>query len=95
MNASDDAFVVIEVIDKDGRVCPDAQVDVSVTVSGGSVQAVGNANLEDTGSYVDAQHTTWKGRALAVVRSSGKGGKCRLTVSSPGLRTASVSIANR
>ena len=95
MNAMDVTFVVIEVIDRDGRICPDAQVELSVTVSGGSVQAVGNANLEDTGSYVDAQHTTWKGRALAVVRSSGKAGKCRLSVSSPGLRAATISIANK
>ena len=93
--AKDVAFIVIEVIDKDGRVCPDAQVEVRVSASTGSVKAVGNANLEDTGSYADALHTTWKGRALAVVRNSGKVGKCRLTVSSPGLRTASISIANR
>ena len=93
--AKDVTFIVIEVIDKDGRLCPDAQVEVRVSASAGSVKAVGNANLEDTGSYADALHTTWKGRALAVVRNSGKVGKCRLTVSSPGLRTASISIANR
>ncbi|MBQ2105215.1 MAG: DUF4982 domain-containing protein, partial [Bacteroidales bacterium] len=91
----DVAFVVIEVVDRNGRVCPDAQVDVSVAASGGAVQAVGSANLEDTGSYADAQHTTWKGRALAVVRSSGKPGKCKLTVSAPGLKKATLTLTSK
>ena len=91
----DVASVVIEVVDRNGRVCPDAQVDVSVTASGGAVQAVGSANLEDTGSYADAQHTTWKGRALAVVRSSGKPGKCKLTVSAPGLKKATLTLTSK
>ena len=90
----DVAFVVIEVVDRDGRVCPDAQMEVSVAVSSGAVQAVGSANLEDTGSYADAQHSTWKGRALAVVRSSGKAGKCRVTVSSPGLKKATLTLTS-
>ena len=87
-------YVVVEVVDRNGVVCPDAEVDLTFAVSGaGTLLAAGNANLEDTGSYADAVHSTWKGRAIAVVRSNGKKGKCTLTVSAPGLRSGKASIS--
>ena len=86
-------YVTVEVVDRNGVVCPNAGFDLSFAVSGaGTFLAAGNANLEDPDSYADATHSSWKGRAMAVVRSNGKKGKCTLTVSSPGLKSGKASI---
>ena len=74
-------FVTIEVVDKEGRVVPEAQLPLDVKVNGsGTLLAVGNANPRDNDPYYDAKHTTWNGRALAVVRSNGKRGSVVVTV---------------
>jgi beta-galactosidase len=74
-------FVTIEVVDKEGRVVPEAQLPLDVKVNGsGTLLAVGNANPRDNDPYYDAKHTTWNGRALAVVRSNGKRGTVVVTV---------------
>jgi hypothetical protein len=41
------------------------------------------------------QRKAWKGRALAVVRSTDRRGKATLTVSAPGMKKASLTIAVR
>lgn len=53
-NGEDLAFVHVEVVDKDGRLCPDAEIDLTATVSGqGTLAAMGNADIKDTDSYAD------------------------------------------
>ncbi len=92
-NGEDLSFVQVEVIDKDGRICPNTAVELDVSVAGqGQLAAMGNADIKDTDSYVDATHKTWKGRALIVIRSTHKAGKVKLTVKSKGLKTASETI---
>lgn len=92
-NGEDLAFVQVEVVDKDGNLCPNAEVELTVSVSGqGSLAAMGNADIKDTGSYVDNTHKTWKGRALIVVRSTHKRGKAQLGVKASGLKGAAESF---
>lgn len=92
-NGEDLAFVQVEVVDKDGNLCPNAEVELTVSVSGqGSLAAMGNADIKDTGSYVDNTHKTWKGRALIVVRSTHKRGKAQLVVKASGLKGAAESF---
>ena len=90
------SFVQVEVVDRQGRICPNAEVEISASVSGqGSLAAMGNADIKDCGSYVDAVHKTWKGRALVVVRSGDKAGKVTLKLKSVGLRGATEKIVSR
>ncbi len=92
-NGEDLSFVQVEVIDQEGRLCPNAAVELQATVTGqGVLAAMGNADIKDTDSYVDSNHKTWKGRALIVVRSSQRKGKAKLTVKSEGLKSASETI---
>ena len=92
-NGQDLSFVQVEIVDKHGRVCPNAAVELQATVRGqGTLAAMGNADIKDCDSYVDATHKTWKGRALIVVRSTGKPGKATLTVKSNGLKSSSETI---
>ena len=87
------SYVVIELIDKDGNVVPTAENTLTVTVTGnGTLQGLGNADIKDEDPYFDNTHKVWKGRALAVVRSSGKRGKATIRVSSPGLKTQTINL---
>jgi beta-galactosidase len=76
-------FVTVEVVDKDGNVCPDAAITCNASISGnGKVLAAASADLKDTEPTTTPHFTTWKGRALIVLRSAGKKGKADLTVAS-------------
>ena len=86
-------FVTIEVVDKEGRVVPEAQQPLDVKVNGsGTLLAVGNANPRDNDPYYDAKHSTWNGRALAVVRSNGKRGAATISVTSPKFGEAKLKV---
>lgn len=92
-DGEDLSFVQVEVVDKDGRICPNAAVELNVSVSGqGQLAALGNADIKDTDSYVDSTHKTWKGRALIVVRSTHKKGSAKLLVKAKGLKSATETL---
>ena len=92
-NGEDLAFVVAEVVDKDGNLCPNAAIDLTATITGqGSLAAMGNADIKDTDRYTDNTHKTWKGRALIVVRSTHKKGKAVLTIKAEGIKGATESF---
>ena len=92
-NNQDLVYVVAELLDRHGNVVPDADTAIDFTISGpGAVIATGSANLKDTASYCDTSRTTWKGRALAVVKSSTRPGTITLTARAPGLKKSSVAI---
>ena len=82
-DGQDLAFITIEVIDKAGRVCPEAAIPCEITVSGtASLLAAASADLTDTEPYTSPRVTTWKGRALIVLRSGLKAGKAKVSVKS-------------
>ena len=77
------AFVIVEVVDKDGRVCPEAAIPCDVSVSGqGCLMSAASADLKDREPATSPRVTTWKGRAMIVVRSSQRKGKVRISVTS-------------
>ncbi len=89
------AYITVEVVDKDGRVCPDAAILCEVSVSGqASLMAAASADLKDREPATSPHVTTWKGRAIIVVRSTAKKGKAQVSVKS-GLPTASISISSK
>ena len=92
-NNQDLVYVVAELLDRHGNVVPDADTAIDFTISGpGAVIATGSANLKDTASYCDTSRTTWKGRALAIVKSSARPGTITLTARAPGLKKSTVAI---
>lgn len=66
-------FITIEVVDSEGRIVPEAQQPLEVKVTGGSLLGLGNANPRDNDPYYDTKHSTWNGRALAVIKPAKKG----------------------
>jgi len=91
-DGQDLAFVTVEVVDSEGRVCPDAAIPCEASVKGqGQVLAFASADLKDREPATSPRVTTWKGRALLVVRSSHRSGHARVTVKSS-LAAASLDI---
>lgn len=90
------AFVTIEVVDRDGNVVPLADNGLSVQVSGpAELKALGNADIKDNDPYFDNTHRVWHGRALAVIRNTGKKGAVSLKVSSPGIKDKTIHIYSK
>ena len=91
-DGQDLVYVTIEVVDSKGNVCPDAAIPCEAIVKGqGSLLAFASADLKDREAYTSPKVTTWKGRALLVVRSTQKNGRAQVTVKSS-LPTASLTI---
>ena len=86
-------YVTVEILDRDGRVCPDAAIPLTATVKGsGSLLSFASADLKDTDVYTDAHCTTWKGRALLAVRSTAKSGSVSVTVKGDGLSQSQLTL---
>ena len=91
-DGQDLAFVTVEVIDREGRICPDAAISCEAAVKGqGRLMAFASADLKDREPTTSPQVTTWKGRALLVVRSTSKKGLTQVSVRSS-LPTATLTI---
>ncbi len=91
-DGQDLAYVTIEVVDSKGNVCPDAAIPCEAIVKGqGSLLAFASADLKDREAYTSPKVTTWKGRALLVVRSTQKNGRAQVSIKSS-LPTASLTI---
>jgi beta-galactosidase len=91
-NGQDLSFITVEVVDKNGWVCPDAAIPCEAIVKGqGNLLAFASADLKDCEPYTSPRVTTWKGRALLVVRSSQKKGKAQVSIKSS-LPTATIFI---
>ncbi|MBO4850099.1 MAG: DUF4982 domain-containing protein [Prevotella sp.] len=88
-------FVIAEVLDREGNVVPEAAIPCEATVKGaGTLLAFASADLKDREPTVTPKATTWKGRAMLVVRSTKKKGSAKLTVKSS-LPTATLTLKTR
>ena len=91
-DGQDLVFITVEVVDAQGRVCPDAAIPCEALVQGqGCLMAFATANLQDREPKTSPRVTTWKGRALLVVRSSKNKGKATISIKSS-LPTAKLTI---
>ncbi len=90
------AYVTVEVVDANGRVVPDVDIPVDFSVSGNAVlKAAGSALLKDPDPYFDAKATTWKGRAQAILKSTGHRGSATLKATAKGLKPASLKLMSK
>lgn len=93
-DGADLSYVTIELVDAEGRVVTsDSQTKVSITAEGdGTLLASGNASPTDMESFRNPNPTLFRGRALAILKSTDKSGEIKLTVRSAGLPDASVVV---
>lgn len=71
---NDLSYVQISLVDKDGRLVMDEDRKVELAISGaGEIAAAGNASPTDMVSFRSMSPKTFHGRALAIIRPTGKG----------------------
>lgn len=88
-------YVLVEVVDSKGRVCPDAAIGCEASVKGNaSVLAFASADLKDTEPTTTPRVTTWKGRSLLVLRSAKAKGKVQVSIKSQ-LPAATLTLQSR
>ena len=94
-DGQDLSFITVEVVDKDGNVCPDAAIPCEAIVKGqGSLLAFASADLKDREPYTSPKVATWKGRALLAVRSTQKKGNAQVSIKST-LPTSTITIKSK
>jgi beta-galactosidase len=92
-DGADLAYVNIMLADENGIVKPLVDRKVTVHVEGaGLLMGFGSANPLTEESFMDAEHTTYRGRALAVVRAGLKAGIVKMTVSAGDCETKVLTI---
>ena len=89
------SYVTASVVDADGTLLPDARIPLDFAVTGdGELTAVGTGDPTDVSSFHTGKRTTWHGVAVAILRpTTTSAGSIKLTASSSGLKSASVTVA--
>lgn len=86
-------YVTAEIVDSKGRVVPNASDRIAFNVSGaGTIEATGSADIKDTEGYHRTDRNAWKGRAMAIVKSTPRPGKIVLRATSPSLKSSSITL---
>lgn len=87
-------FVTAKVVDKDGNICPDADSQLSFSVSGLSAKFNSCCNGDATSVEVFTKPTmkAFHGQLVIVLEGTSKAGVSTLTVSSKGLKPAKVNV---
>jgi beta-galactosidase len=89
---TDAAFVSVELVDEAGTVHPAADRTVTLTIEGpGELVGLGSANPCTSELFGDPTHTTFEGRALAVIRPTGPG-RIGVAVAAHGCEPSTVTI---
>ena len=87
-------YASVEIVDSEGRVVPDAEVSIKAGVSGaGYLAGFGSANPVTEEDYTDDEAVTYRGRAMAIVRSGYEAGTLQLEVTSETLGSASADFS--
>lgn len=92
-NGQDLCYLPIELVGLDGitKVTEDQQIKVTVT-GAGKLQALGNANCTTNESYLDDVHSTYFGKALAIIRAGNDQGIVTVEISGKGLESLKVQL---
>jgi len=81
-DGKDLSFVTVEILDKDGNVCPRADNLLFFDVSGaGKLKAVCNGDPTDQTSFVSKYMRTFNGKMVVILESATKSGEILLKVS--------------
>lgn len=87
------SFITVDLVDKAGGPNLADNRTVTVKVEGaGSLQGFGSADPSSEGSYQNPACPAFHGRVMAVIRSGGEPGECRVTFSARGLEDVSVTV---
>jgi beta-galactosidase len=88
------AHVLVEIVDAEGRLVPDAVTKVAFDVDGaGTLMGVANGNPHNVDSFQRPRRHTWHGQALAVLRPAKQPGQVVISAEADGLVSAALTLA--
>ena len=92
-NGTDLSFVTVEILDKDGNLCPNADNLVQFeSVGNGFIAGVDNGSPISLERFKDNKRKAFYGKCLVVLQNNGKKGKISLKATSEGLKDAHIDI---
>lgn len=87
------SYVMISLVDENGRLNTSRECKVKVSVEGaGTLQAFASANPKSTENFYDSERTTHYGKALAIVRAGAKSGVITVKAEAEGCTNQVVQI---
>ncbi len=90
-NGTDLSFVTVEILDKDGNLCPNAENLVQFEISGnGFMAGVDNGSPISLERFKDNKRKAYYGKCLVVVQNNSRKGKIKVKASSEGLKDAHI-----
>lgn len=95
-DGKDLSFVTVEVLDKDGNLCPNADNLVQFDVKGNCfIAGVDNGSPFSMERFKDNKRKAFYGKCLVVLQNNGNDGTCTLKAMSSGLESAAITINSK
>lgn len=92
-DGTDLSYVAVEVVDKDGNLCPWAENEILFTVEGSGFNAgTDNGSPISLEPFKSDRKKAFYGRALVIIQNNGEDGEIKVTASSPGLKASTVTL---
>ena len=92
-DGKDLSYVLAEVVDRDGNVCPLADNQITFEVSGAGFNAgVDNGSPTSLERFKDNKRKAFYGKAMLIVQNDGNEGPVTVTATSPSLRSYTTVI---
>ena len=92
-DGKDLSFITARVLDKDGNLVPDANNQISFSITGNAtIAGTDNGYQADTVSLISHKRQAWKGMTLSIIKSAVKKGNSTLTATSPGLLSGTIAL---
>ena len=87
------AYVGIDILDAQGRQAINAATKISLTITGpAELVGFGSANPMAVSSFQSSEAQSFRGRALAILRGTGKSGRVRIEARAEGLAAATTTL---
>lgn len=92
-DGTDLSYIAVEVLDKDGNLCPHADNEILFNVEGCGFNAgVDNGSPISLERFKADKRKAFNGRALLIVQNNGEKGEIKISATSPGLEGSSLEI---
>lgn len=92
-DGTDLSYITVEVVDRNGNLCPLAENEILFTVEGSGFNAgVDNGSQISLEPFKADRRKAFYGKALLIVQNNGRKGDIRVTAVSPGLEESTVTI---
>ncbi len=93
-DGTDLCYVAVEVVDKDGNLCPWAENEIFFSVEGSGLNAgTDNGSPISLEPFKSDRKKAFYGRALVIVQNNGEDGQIKVKAASPGLKESTVIIS--